>query len=95
MVQELHTFKVANAINGSSYLDDNLRMIAFNLARKSNQPSFFKLITSIYELDHRIGKELFLPKIHELINERNYKDVSRTFLVPNKAIILMKMFSFS
>lgn len=67
-------FKTTTAIDADQYLDSNLKMIAFNLANRSNQPTFFKLVITIYELIQ--SSEMFLPKIRELIAEHNYKDVS-------------------
>lgn len=47
-------------------------MVAFNFAKQSNQPTFFKLMANIYELIQ--DNEMFIEKIRQLIAEHNYKD---------------------
>lgn len=75
VIEELHAFKTtATAIDFGHYLDSNLKMIAFNLANRSNQPGFFKLVITTYELIQ--SNDMFMPKINALIAEHNYKDVS-------------------
>lgn len=73
MIEELQRFKHENQIDGSTFLDRNLKMVAFNFARHSNQPSFIKMMAIIFELARE--KDMFLDKIREIIDEHNYKDV--------------------
>lgn len=73
VVEELNAFKMENSIDASPFVDRNLKMVAFNFAKQSNQPTFFKMITTIYELKE--DKEMFIDKIKELLTEHNYKDV--------------------
>lgn len=73
VVEELNAFKMENNIDASPFVDRNLKMVAFNFAKQSNQPTFFKMITNIYEL--KKDKEMFIDKIKEQLAEHNYKDV--------------------
>lgn len=73
MIEELHRFKHENQIDGSTFLDRNLKMVAFNFARHSNLPNFIKMMATIFELARE--KDMFFDKIREIIEEHNYKDV--------------------
>lgn len=73
VIEELHSFKLENSLDAAIHVDQNLKMVAFNFAKQSNQPTLFKMITTIYELTS--DKEMFIDKIKELIDEKNYKDV--------------------
>lgn len=55
-----------------------MKMVAFNLAKQSNQPGILKMMITIYELVQ--DNEMFLPKLREMIAVANYKDVSRNRL---------------
>lgn len=73
MIEELHRFKCDNQIEASSFLDRNIKMVAFNFARQSNHPTFLKMMATIFELPR--DKEMFIEKIRNILAEHNYKDV--------------------
>lgn len=82
VIEELNAFKTENSVDITAYVDRNLKMVAFNFAKRSNQPTFFKLMANIYELIQ--NNEMFVGKIRELIAEHNYKDVSVCYYFLNK-----------
>lgn len=78
VIEELNNFKTSKRIESEPLLDDNIKMVAFNFGKQNGQQSFFKLIVNIYNL---IGtKRLFVDKIHDMIREHNYKDVSESLI---------------
>lgn len=77
VIEELHRFKNEHQIDASTFLDRNVKMVAFNFARPSNHPSFLKMMTSIFELAR--DKDMFIEKIRDILAEHNYKDVISIF----------------
>lgn len=75
MIEELHRFKHDNQIDVTTFLDLNLKMVAFSFARQSNHPTFFKMMATSFELTRE--KDMFIDKIREIITEHNYKDVMK------------------
>lgn len=74
MIEELHNFKTMRAIPCQRFIDDNIKMVAFNFGKRNGQQTFFKMMVNIFELIE--SKHLFIDKIRDLIKEQNYKDVS-------------------
>lgn len=72
-MEELSNFKTAYNINGSSYIDDNIRMVAFNFIKKQSQQNIYKMVVQTFNLIER--KSLFVEKIRELIAIHFYKEV--------------------
>lgn len=73
VIEELHRFKNQHHIDASSFLDRNIKMVAFNFARQSNHPTFLKMMATIFELPR--DKDMFIDKIRDILAEHNYKDV--------------------
>lgn len=74
VIEELHRFKNQHQIDASaSFLDRNIKMVAFNFARQSNHPTFLKMMATIFELPR--DKDMFIDKIRDILTEHNYKDV--------------------
>lgn len=76
VIEELQRYKHEHQVDGSLFLDRNLKMVAFNFARQSNHPAFIKMMVTIYELPR--DKDMFIDKVREIIQENNYKDVMKT-----------------
>lgn len=70
----MHAFQTEIGIDPKPFVDENLRMVAFNFAKQNGQQTFIKLMVSVYDLTS--NKEMFIDKVRELIAEHNYKDVS-------------------
>lgn len=75
-MEDLHNFKRTNDIKPDLYIDDNLRMVAFNFIKKQSQPNLYKIVVVTFDL--MTSRHLFIDKIRELIQEHHYKEVSVT-----------------
>lgn len=76
VIEELQRFKNQHQIEASTFLDRNIKMVAFNFARQSNHPTFLKMMATIFELPR--DKDMFIDKIRDILAEHNYKDVRKT-----------------
>lgn len=74
VLEDLHNFKRTNNIRPDPYVDDNLRMVAFNFIKKQSQPNLYKIVVVTFDL--MTSRHLFIEKIRELIQEHHYKEVS-------------------
>lgn len=73
-MEDLHNFKRTNDIRPDPYIDDNLRMVAFNFIKKQSQPNLYKIVVVTFDL--MTSRHLFIEKIRELIREHHYKEAS-------------------
>lgn len=75
-MEELCTYHNANSQHSGKYIDDNLKMVAFNLIKKHGQQPMKFMVNSFNLIE---SKQLFIIKIKEFINEHSYKEVSIVF----------------
>lgn len=73
VLEDLHNFKRTNDIRPDPYIDDNLRMVAFNFIKKQSQPNLYKIVVVTFDL--LTSRHLFIDKIRDLIREHHYKEV--------------------
>lgn len=57
----------------NNFVDDNLKMVAFNLVKKHGQQPLRMIVTAF---DLKENKLLFMDKINEFIKMHYYKEVS-------------------
>lgn len=72
IMEELNEFKNRDPDRASLMIDDNLKMVGFNLVKRHGQQPI-KLIVNAYNLKE--SPHLFVDKIRELIKQHLYKDV--------------------
>lgn len=63
---------MANGSDASHYVDDNIKMVAFNFVRKQGQPSLYQMVVKTFDM--LASRNLFVAKIKELIDEHSYKE---------------------
>lgn len=85
VLEDLHNFKHTNDIRSDQYVDDNLRMVAFNFIKKQSQPNLYKIAVVTFDLMN--SRHLFVEKIRELIREHHYKEVRDQWLCLEKKIV--------
>lgn len=73
VLEDLYNFKQTNDIRSDQFVDDNLRMVAFNFIKKQSQPNLYKIAVVTFDL--MSSRHLFVDKIRELIREHHYKEV--------------------
>lgn len=76
VIEELYNYKRTNQIDAGQFVDDNLKMVAFNFVKKQSQQLVYKMIAQTFDLIP--SKCLFIDKLKEMIAEHYYKEV-RTF----------------
>ena len=72
-MEELYKMKTSGYLCSQQPLDDNVKTVSFNFARKSAARTMIKFFVKSFDLIE--SKHLFVDKIRELIAEHNYKDV--------------------
>lgn len=63
---------MANGSDATQYVDDNLKMVAFNFVRKQGQPNLYQMVVKTFDM--LASRHLFVDKIRELIVEHCYKE---------------------
>lgn len=75
VLEELLSFKKAIGSRADTFLDDNIKMVAFNFLKKSGQITAFKLAVETFDLIK--SKQLFIVEIHDLIAAKHYKEAGQ------------------
>ena len=74
-MEELHSYKKRQNPPMHLFVDDNIRMVAFNFVKNQGQSSLFRLVSNTYGL--QACRDIFIDKLKTMIAQKQYKEVGQ------------------
>lgn len=72
VLEELQKYKKSTNANVSKYVDDNLKMVTFNLVKGQGQLNLFRVAKETFNLVE--SKNLFVEEVREMTRQGQYKE---------------------
>ncbi|XP_055681549.1 exonuclease mut-7 homolog [Lutzomyia longipalpis] len=72
ILEELQKYKKSKNLNVSNYVDDNLKMVTFNLVKGQGQLNLFKVAKETFELVE--SKQIFVEEVRKMTRQGQYKE---------------------